>query len=41
MTKQALLQYFHTKERLYAEVLSDLCDRLSSEIDSVMVLDAE
>ena len=34
VTKQALLHFFGTKEKLYAEVLSDLAIRLSAEIDA-------
>ena len=34
VTKQALLHFFGTKERLYAEVLTDLATRLLSEIDA-------
>lgn len=34
VTKQALLHFFSTKERLYAEVLTRLAERLSSKIDS-------
>ncbi len=32
VTKQALLHFFGTKERLYAEVLTDLAARLSADI---------
>jgi AcrR family transcriptional regulator len=34
VTKQALLHFFGTKERLYAEVLKDLAARLCEEIDA-------
>lgn len=33
VTKQALLHFFGTKERLYAEVLERLAERLSAKID--------
>lgn len=33
VSKQALLHFFGTKERLYAEVLRTLCTRLSEQID--------
>lgn len=33
VTKQALLHFFGTKDRLYAEVLTDLSKRLCAEID--------
>ncbi len=32
VSKQALLHFFRTKERLYAEVLSALCERLCADI---------
>lgn len=35
VTKQALLHFFGTKERLYAEVLTRLDERLCSEVDAV------
>lgn len=34
VTKQALLHFFGTKERLYAEVLTDLSKRLCADIDA-------
>lgn len=34
VTKQALLHFFGTKEKLYAEVLSALCERLCNEISA-------
>ncbi|MEM8731284.1 MAG: TetR/AcrR family transcriptional regulator [Pseudomonadota bacterium] len=34
VTKQALLHFFATKERLYAQVLEDLSKRLCAEIDA-------
>ncbi|MDJ0614729.1 MAG: TetR/AcrR family transcriptional regulator [Rhizobiaceae bacterium] len=34
VTKQALLHFFGTKERLYAEVLNALASRLCSEVES-------
>lgn len=34
VTKQALLHFFGSKDRLYAEVLTDLADRLSADIDA-------
>lgn len=34
VTKQALLHFFGTKERLYAEVLAALAERLCAEIDA-------
>lgn len=39
VTKQALLHFFGTKERLYAEVLGALCDRLCGEIERTRVPD--
>lgn len=35
VTKQALLHFFSTKERLYVEVLARLAERLSSKIDDI------
>jgi len=35
VSKQALLHFFKTKARLYAEVLSDLAARLAADIDAV------
>ena len=35
VTKQALLYFFPTKERLYGEVLARLAERLSSKIDDI------
>ena len=40
VTKQALLYFFCSKERLYAEVLSDLSDRLTSGVDAVDAMDS-
>ena len=34
VTKQALLHFFGTKEQLYAEVLTDLANRLCAEIEA-------
>ncbi len=34
VTKQALLHFFRTKERLYAEVLTELAERQCAEIDA-------
>ena len=34
VSKQAVLHFFGTKERLYAEVLNALCDRLCAEIET-------
>ena len=41
VTRQALLHFFSTKERLYAEVLAQLAKRLSSEIDRIDADSAE
>ncbi|TCL09554.1 TetR family transcriptional regulator [Shimia isoporae] len=40
VSKQAVLHFFGTKERLYAEVLSALCDRLCAEIETARAEDA-
>lgn len=40
VTKQALLHFFGTKERLYAEVLKQLAQRLTDEIDQIDATDA-
>ena len=39
VTKQALLHFFGSKERLYAEVLAGLADRLCEEVDAAAVAD--
>ena len=41
VTKQALLHFFSTKERLYVEVLACLAERLSSKIDEIEALPPE
>mgnify|MGYP001803003311 CR=1 FL=1 len=40
VSKQAVLHFFGTKERLYAEVLNALCDRLCAEIETASTGDA-
>ena len=40
VTKQALLHFFGTKERLYAEVLDQLAKRLIDEINQIAETDA-
>ncbi|MEL7462792.1 MAG: TetR/AcrR family transcriptional regulator [Pseudomonadota bacterium] len=39
VTKQALLHFFGSKERLYAEVLAGLAERLCEEVDAATVAD--
>ncbi|MFC3614187.1 TetR/AcrR family transcriptional regulator [Lutimaribacter marinistellae] len=41
VTKQALLHFFGTKERLYTEILTALAQRLSAKIDEIEAPDAE
>ncbi len=41
VSKQALLHFFHTKDRLYAEVLNDLSIRLLTEVDAAFDPDPE
>jgi len=40
VTKQAFLHFFGTKERLYADVLTTLADRLCQEVEDVRQEDA-
>lgn len=41
VTKQALLHHFRTKERLYAEVLTRLSERLSADVEGLEAPTAE
>ena len=41
VSKQAILHFFGTKERLYRAVLSALCDRVCAEIEATVADDAQ